>query len=230
MTLRSLIALAVLGSLGACASPDRHDVPMPDPVLVGPYFLSDGSPLAVLSRADLAAWGGGTGEDMTGGDYQRACEAGDIVGAIAADCGSCVVLGAEEYVSAAQWIRHGDRWLVLAWMLGEEGSEAKVLARLRDGEVTEWTPLAESESVEGGLVLFGPASPGTDFDGIEPRAVVDGIANYSPFGGRGAPQEALLTDAIVAPVAAGEYSIDWAFVTEPDEFEFALVRWIPVER
>jgi hypothetical protein len=213
----------VLAALTAGCSPSTtEEAPMSTPKPVGPIFCNYGGPLLVLSHHLLPVWRGAPLDDVVGGDYGRAIEAGGIVSRVSVASEGGVVLGNDDHVMTAQWLRSGSTWMLVGWFYGDQDSDARLLEMLLAGRIETWTPLDPCPRVQGGLVLLHPASAGEEYRSgsaqvLEGTTVLTSSRQASHIVGIG--------DAIVARAPDGTYDMDWTEVEVEDEFDCILCRW-----
>jgi hypothetical protein len=146
------------------------------------WIESGGGPLLVLPSSLLPDWGGtdspGSGAAAT--DYDRACDVSEYIGAIAVGEGQGLVLG-DMPMPAAWWAESAG--MLVRWMAAT--SEEAVLEVLRDPSLDPaWEREATFACVDGSLVLFDSAYPGT---GLPPD-----VARISLTPGRYAVETAVL--------------------------------------
>jgi immunity protein 21 of polymorphic toxin system len=181
-------------------------------------FANDGGPLIVLPRDLLPFWHGTDGlpvsEDFPfGPDYARACEADYPASLIDVGPAAGLVIGAQDIVFPARWLRlpEGEPVLV-GWEYGDDGADTALVERLMGSDL-DWACLPGSMALRSGdLVLLHAASSGRDLR--EP-----------PFPGR---DYAVVGDAIPAALDAGEYAIDVAVAEERSgypAFRCIVCRW-----
>ena len=135
----------------------------------GMMFANDGGPLIVLPRELLDRWKGTDGRPVRkdlpfGPDYVRACDAPYPAGLLKVGPGFGLVIGSQDHVSAAQWLRlPGARGIVLVgWSYAEEGPRSMVVELLRGGRLTWHRFRRRMELSYGDLVLLHAASAGEE--------------------------------------------------------------------
>ena len=182
------------------------------------WFVNDGGPLLIAPRRALAAWEGGeppsagrtiTVEwqyDPTGPatDYDRACAIGQPAGVIEIGGSWGIVVTAE---GSAAWLGVG----ILAIVLVQEDSAEETLFELLHAipEVA-WKPVAPPAVIDGdGLLLLHAASTLKD---VEIRTPSD-------------TEQACIGDAILSPVPAGRYRIEYASRSTSDVSEVGFLRF-----
>ena len=181
-------------------------------------FANDGGPLIVLPRDLLPCWDGTDGPPLTeafpfGPDYARACEADYPASLIDVCRGIGLVMGAQDHICPATWLRwSGCAPVLVGWEYGDDGAENALVASLLSDRL-EWSRLPRPMAVRGGeLILLHAASSGRDLR--EP-----------PFSGR---DYAVIGDAIPAALDGGEYDIDVAVAERRSgspAFRCIVCRW-----
>ena len=182
------------------------------------WFVNDGGPLLIAPRRALGAWEGGdppsAGRTITvewqyeptgpATDYDRACAIGQPVGVIEIGESWGVVVTAE---GSAAWLSVG----ILATVLVQEDSaEGTLLELLHALPEKAWKVVAPSAVIDGdGLLLLHAASTLKD---VQVRAPSD-------------TEQACIGDAIVSPVPAGRYRIEYASRSTSDVSEVGFLRF-----
>ncbi len=182
------------------------------------WFVNDGGPLLIAPRRALGAWEGGdppsAGRTITvewqyeptgpATDYDRACAIGQPVGVIEIGESWGVVVTSE---GSAAWLSVG----ILATVLVQEDSAEETLLELLHALPEKaWKVVAPSAVIDGdGLLLLHAASTLKD---VQVRAPSD-------------TEQACIGDAIVSPVPAGRYRIEYASRSTSDVSEVGFLRF-----
>ena len=182
------------------------------------WFANDGGPLLVAPLRTLDAWEGGdppsAGRTITvewqydptrpATDYDRACAISQPVGVIEIADARGVVVTAE---GSAGWLDIG----ILATVMVQEDSAEEILLKLLQAvPEAAWKPVAPSAIIGGdGLLLLHAASTLED---VEIRAPSDS-------------EQACIGDAILSPVSAGRYRIEYASRSTSDVSEVGFLRF-----
>jgi len=182
------------------------------------WFVNDGGPLLIAPRRALGAWEGGdppsAGRTITvewqyeptgpATDYDRACAIGQPVGVIEIGESWGVVVTAE---GSAAWLSVGVLTTVL---VREDSAEGTLLELLHALPEKAWRVVAPSAAIDGdGLLLLHAASTLKD---VEIRAPSD-------------TEQACIGDAILSPVPAGRYRIEYASRSTSDVSEVGFLRF-----
>jgi hypothetical protein len=185
-------------------------------------FANDGGPLIVLPRELLDSWHGTDGRPVRkdlpfGPDYVRACDARYPAALLKVGRGFGVVIGSQDHVSAAQWLRLPEtRGIVLVgWSYAEEGSESMVVDLLRGGRLTWHRFRREMELSNGDLVLLHAASAGEE------------VQELHTFG----EGHAAIGDGVPVRMEPGTYVLESAAVggdLNRDPIGCVACRWIPI--
>ncbi len=182
------------------------------------WFVNDGGPLLIAPRGALGPWEGGdppsAGRTITvewqyeptgpATDYDRACAIGQPVGVIEIGESWGVVVTSE---GSAAWLSVG----ILATVLVQEDSAEETLLELLHALPEKaWKVVAPSAVIDGdGLLLLHAASTLKD---VEIRAPSD-------------TEQACIGDAILSPVPAGRYRIEYASRSTSDVSEVGFLRF-----
>jgi len=182
------------------------------------WFVNDGGPLLIAPRRALGAWEGGdppsAGRTITvewqydptrpATDYDRACAVSQPVGVIEIADARGVVVTAE---GSAGWLDIG----ILATVMVQEDSAEEILLKLLQAvPEAAWKPVAPSAIIGGdGLLLLHAASTLKD---VEIRGPSDS-------------EQAYIGDAILSPVPAGRYDIEYASRSTSDVSEVGFLRF-----
>jgi hypothetical protein len=188
-------------------------------------FVNDGGPLLILPRELLNHWdGANTSSDkklipkkdkdfpFAGTDYARACAAQNWVAPVEVGKGYGIVMGAEDHIYTARWLRLPDNkgCLVAGCVVGEENSDNLLIEALKES-IPEWQRKDNQLSLtEGDLILMHAASPGkTIAEYNEPKKQgIIGIGEGIPF-----------------RLSPGNYVVEESFIVLPDGSEYALCRF-----
>ena len=186
----------------------------------GMMFANDGGPLIVLPRELLDSWKGTDGRPVRkdlpfGPDYVRACDAPHPAALLKVGPGLGLVIGSQDHVSAAQWLRLPEsRGIVLVgWSYAEDGYRSMVVDLLRGGRVTWHRIRRKMELLNGDLVLFHAASAGEEVR--ELHSFGDGCA--------------AIGDGMPVRMERGTYAIESAEVggdLDRDPIGCVACRWI----
>jgi hypothetical protein len=188
----------------------------------GMPFANDGGPLIVLPREVLEYWKGTDGrpdrKDLPfGPDCVRACDAPFPAALLRVGPGFGLVLGSQDHVSPAQWLRlPGVPGIALVgWSYACDGSASTVVDLLRGARLA-WRRFRRRAGLSNGdLVLLHAASTGEELR--EPNTFGDGYA--------------VIGDGVPVRLEPGLYAIESATVggdLERDPIGCVICRWIPL--
>lgn len=185
------------------------------------WFDNDGGPLLVAPRSTLGPWEGG--DPPSGGrtisvdwhydpdgpatDYDRACAVNEPAGVVEIGESWGVVVTAE---GSATWL---DASVLATVLVAEDSSWEKLQELLRAVPSTAWDVLVPSAVVDGdGVLLLHAASTVRDVQ----------IRVPSEQG------RACIGEAILNPIPAGRYCIDYASRATSDVSEVGFLRFRPL--
>jgi hypothetical protein len=184
-------------------------------------FANDGGPLIVLPRELLRFWKGGEGPPVSeefpfGAYYARACAAPYPAALVEVGPGVGLVLGSEDIVFPAHWLRVPELDLMLVgWEYGDEDAEAMLVECLL-AENLAWSRLPQPMRVaHGDLLLLHAGSRGGE------------VRELETMGNR----YAVIGDAIPIHLEPGEYAIEVVVVggnLDRDPLGCVVCRWLPV--
>jgi hypothetical protein len=188
----------------------------------GMPFANDGGPLIVLPREVLEYWKGTDGRPVRkdlpfGPDYVRACDAPYPAALLRVGPGFGLVLGSQDHVSPAQWLRLPEvpGIALVGWCYGPEDSESTVVDLLRHARLTWRRFRRRVELSNGDLVLFHAASNAEE------------LRELNTFG----DGYAVIGDALPVRMEPGVYAVESTAVggdLDRDPIGCVICRWIPL--
>lgn len=175
--------------------------------LIGVSFNNDGGPLMLISEHSMRHWVGATDSDDDWDGYDEACGLPDEYGLIEAGPHYAISLAVRDMIHSATWYQTkralylvGDHW---------SDDETELEQLLATDGIAEWESVAPRFTVKGHLVLMHPASAGTDFQKTTPELILGAYVAH-PYPTPGNRKWAAIGDAVLLPLADGDYAVDLA--------------------